>query len=180
MIRDWVLKSQSNYRDFKDVFTRIGCFDETFSLQVKPDSKPYQVPLRCVAYALQKPFKEEIEWLQQQDIITPLGVDVTAEWCNNFVLVSKPNGKVSLCLDQALIRLVHRGSILNDILLKLNNAQYLSLIDTSSGYHNPKLDKKSLCLTTFACQFGRYRYKRLPFGVGPYRKYAPKKNRWNI
>ena len=50
-----------------------------FSLLVKLDSKPYQVPLRCVAYALQKPFKEELEWLQQQDIITSLGVDETAE-----------------------------------------------------------------------------------------------------
>ena len=26
-------------KDFKDVFTRIGCFDGTFSLQVKPDGK---------------------------------------------------------------------------------------------------------------------------------------------
>ena len=39
-------------RDFKDVLIRIGYFDGTFSLQVKPDSKLYQVPQRCVAYAL--------------------------------------------------------------------------------------------------------------------------------
>ena len=38
---------------------------------------------------------------------------------------------------------------------------YLSIIDGSSGYHNLKLDEKSY-LTTFACQFGRYRYKQLP------------------
>ena len=31
-------------RDFKDIFTGIGCFDGTFSLQVKTDSKPYQAP----------------------------------------------------------------------------------------------------------------------------------------
>ena len=30
--------------DFKDVFTGIGSLDGTFSLQVKPDSKPYQAP----------------------------------------------------------------------------------------------------------------------------------------
>ena len=34
-----------------------------------------------------------------------------------------------------------------------------------SGYHNLKLDDRYL--TTFACQFGRYRYKRLPFGAVP-------------
>ena len=53
--------------------------------QVKPDSKPYQVPPRCIACALQKPFKEELEWLQQHDIITPLGVDETVEGCDSFV-----------------------------------------------------------------------------------------------
>ena len=47
-------------RDFKDVFTVIGCFDGKFSLQIKPDCKPYQVPLRHIAYALQKPFKGEL------------------------------------------------------------------------------------------------------------------------
>ena len=46
---------------FCDVFNSIGCFEGTFSLQLKPYSKPYQAPPRHVAYALQKPFKEELE-----------------------------------------------------------------------------------------------------------------------
>ena len=41
--------------------------------------------------------------------------------------------------------------------------QYMSIIDASLGYHNLKLDKKSSYLTTFACPFGRYRYKHLLF-----------------
>ena len=53
--------------------------------------------------------------------------------------------------------------MLNDILPKLNNVQYMSIIDVSLGYHNLKLDKQSSYLTTFACLFGRYRYKHLPF-----------------
>ena len=94
------------------------------------------------------------------------------EWCNSFIFVPKPNGKVRLCLDpvrlnQALIRPVHRGPTLNDIFLKLNNVKYLSLIDARPGYHNLKLDESSTYLTTFVCQFGRERYKRLPFGAAP-------------
>ena len=58
---------------------------------------------------------------------------------------------------------MYRAPTLNDILPKLNNAQYLSLTDASSGYHNLKLDEKLSYLTTFACQFGRNRYKRLLF-----------------
>ena len=121
---------------------------------------------------LQKPFKEELEKIQKQDIIVPLCMDETAEWCNSFVLVPKANGKVRLCLDparlnQPLTRQVHRGHTLNDIFPKLNNVKYLSPIDASSGYHNLKLDDRSSYLTTFVCQFGRYRYKRLPFGTAP-------------
>ena len=113
-----------------------------------------------------------MEWLQEQDIIAPLGVDETAEWCKNVVVVPKANGKVWLCLDpvqlnQALIRPIHRGPTLNNILPKLNNVQYMSIINASLGYHNLKLDKQSSYLTMFACQFGRYRYKYLPFGAAP-------------
>ena len=80
------------------------------------------------------------------DIITPLGVDETAEWCNSFVLVPKANGKVRLCLepgqlDQALTRPIHRGPTLNIILPKLNNVRYFSIINASTGYHNLKLDE---------------------------------------
>ena len=76
---------QGIHNIFGDVFNGIGCFESTFSLQLKPDSKLYQVPPSCVAYALQKPFKEELENLQKMDIITPLGVDEMVEWCISFV-----------------------------------------------------------------------------------------------
>ena len=86
--------TQKIHNTYGDVFYGIGCFKDAFSLQLKPDSKPYQVPPRCMAYALQKPFKEELKQLQELDIITPLGVDEMAEWCNSFVVVPKVNGKV--------------------------------------------------------------------------------------
>ena len=56
---------------FNNVFNGIGCFEGTFLLRLKPDSRPYQVPPGCVAYALQQMFKDELDWLQQQDTITP-------------------------------------------------------------------------------------------------------------
>ena len=131
--------TQRIHEMYGEVFNGIGCFKGTFSLQLKLDSKPYQVPSRHIAYVLQKPFKEELQLLQELDIILLLGVDETSEWCNSFVLVPKANGKVWLCLDpaqlnQALIRPIHRGPMLNDILPKLNNVQYLSIIDVSLGY----------------------------------------------
>ena len=50
-----------------------------FSMQVKEGSHLYQVLPRRVAYILQMPLKEELEWLQKQQIIAPLGVDKASE-----------------------------------------------------------------------------------------------------
>ena len=57
---------------FKDMFSDIGCLKGTFLLQVKEGSKVYKTPPRCVTYALQQPFKEELECQQKQQIIIPL------------------------------------------------------------------------------------------------------------
>ena len=93
--------------------------------------------------------------------IALLDMDDMSEQCNSYVLVLKVNGKVTLCLDpvrlkMVLIRLVHRGLTLNDILTSLPGVKYLTLIDESLGYHNLKLDEQSLHLTTFSCPFGKY------------------------
>ena len=138
--------TQELQRDFKDVLNGIGYFDCTFFVQLRPDSKPYQVSPICMAHMLQKPFEEKLKRLQKQDIVASLGVDESAKWCNSFVLVPKANGRVKVCLDpsllnQTLIRLVHSRPTLNDILPKFNNAKNLSLIGVSFGYHKLKLDE---------------------------------------
>ena len=86
------------------------------------------------------------------------------------MLVPILNGTIQVCLNltrlnKALIRQVHRGPTVSDIFSKLKNECYLTLIDGSSGYPKPKLDKK--CLPKFSCHFGRYRYTRLPFRAAP-------------
>ena len=59
--KDSAVMTKKVYNDFHDVFNGIGCFEGTFSLQVKPDSKPYQAPPRHVVYALQKPLHDKLE-----------------------------------------------------------------------------------------------------------------------
>ena len=70
--------------EYKDIFTGNGCFKGTFSLQVKDDAKPYQLPLRHIAHPLQEPFKKEPDRLQKHQILAPLKVG------------EKPNGATAL------------------------------------------------------------------------------------
>ena len=58
--RSSIAMTQSIHSRFGNIFNGIGCFKGTFSLQLKPDSKPYQIPPRHVADAIQEPFKEEL------------------------------------------------------------------------------------------------------------------------
>ena len=79
---------------------------------------------RRVANSLQEPLKEGLDRLQRKQMIVPLSMDETYEWCNSFTLVPKVNGKVRLCLhlatlNKALIRPVHKDLSLNDILPRL-------------------------------------------------------------
>ena len=96
------------------------------------------------------------------------------------------NGSTTLywCLDpaslkQALMIPVHRGPMLNDILSKLNNVQYLSVIDESSGYHNLKLDERSSYLTHSHGSLAD-KIQEIAIWTSPYKRYIPKKNSQNI
>ena len=86
------------HNDLNDIFIGISCFTGTFKLQVREGSCPYQVPHIQVVYALHGLPREELERFKKQQIIVPIDADEMSEWCNSFVLISKENGKVMLCL----------------------------------------------------------------------------------
>ena len=56
-------------------------FQDTFYLQVIADTKPYEALQRHMAYALEEPFKKQLERLQERQILAPLGVEKMAKWC---------------------------------------------------------------------------------------------------
>ena len=85
-------------------------------------------------------------------------------------MASLANGDVRICLDSkrlndAIIREHHYIQKLEDVLPQLSNAKVFSKLDARSGYWNVILDEELKFLTTFNSPFGRYSFKRLPFGV---------------
>ena len=47
----------------------------------------------------------------------------------------------------------------------LHGKGYFTVVDTAKGYWHVELDQESSLLCTFNTPFGRYRFKRLPFGI---------------
>jgi hypothetical protein len=125
-------------------------------------------PPRRIPFALRDGLKEELNSLVEKGILSP--VTQPTDWVNSFVCVTKPSGKIRLCLDpkdlnKAIKRPHYYTPTFEDILPKLSGARWFSILDARSGYWNIALDEESSLLTTFNTPFGRYKYNRLPFGL---------------
>ena len=55
--------------------------------------------------------------------------------------------------------------VIEDIATRLSDTQVFTLCDVKSGFWHIELDEESSKLTTFITPFGRYKWKRLPFGI---------------
>ena len=115
-----------------------------------------------------KKVKEEIERMLQLDVIEP--IDEPTEWCSPIVVVPKADGRVRICVDptklnQAVRREVYQMPTVEEILGSLTEGSVFSKLDAISGFHQIVLNPESAKLTTFITSFGRYMFKRLPFGI---------------
>lgn len=54
---------------------------------------------------------------------------------------------------------------IEEILPSLHQARIFSVVDASNGFWQVELDEESSLLTTFVTPYGRYRWRRLPFGI---------------
>ena len=106
------------------------------------------------------------------DMIT--AVTEPTDWVNSTVCNVKetPDGrkKVRLCLDSKdlnkNIRREHYYTrTIDELLPLLHRKNYFSVVDTKNGNWHVEPDNESIRLCTFNTPFGRYRFKRLPFGI---------------
>ena len=93
-----------------------------------------------------------------------------SDWVNSMVTVIKPNGKLRICIDprdlnKAMKREHYPTKTIEEVISRMPNAQVFSVLDASSGFWQIELDSDSSKLCTFNTPFGRYRFKRLPFGI---------------
>ena len=98
-------------------------------------------------------------------------VDDPTEWVNSLVVVEKPKSKkLRVCLDprplnKAICREHFHLPTLEDITTRLTGACIFSKLDANHDYWQVPLVEESQPLTTFNSPFGRYCFKRMPFGI---------------
>ena len=85
-------------------------------------------------------------------------------------MVPKANGKVRICVDLTKLnanvcRERHILPSVKKTLAQLGDAKVFTKLDANSGFWQIKLANESALLTTFITPFGRYCFRRLPFGI---------------
>ncbi|PVD22378.1 hypothetical protein C0Q70_18188 [Pomacea canaliculata] len=137
-------------------------------LEVDPTVPPVTAPSGRVPHAMKDKLSKELKRLTKRGEITP--VDQPTDWVSRMVLATKKSGKLRVCIDprplnKALERERYPLPIMEDILPSLANAKLFSKLDLTDAYWHVHLDEESSLLTTFQTPYGRYRWKRQPFGT---------------
>ena len=112
--------------------------------------------------------KEELDRLESRGIIEK--ASRPTEWANSIVVDEKPNGSLRICLDPVdLNKWVQRPHYpipsFDNVASKCSGTNRFFKLDARNGYWSMELGDESSVITTFSTSFGRYRWKRYPFGI---------------
>ena len=114
------------------------------------------------------PLKQQIEWMIRLGVIRKLNINETTDWCDNLVIVHKPNGKLRVCLDprtinKALRFKVHNTRTSQDGTSSIRKVSNVSKIDANSGFWTLPMDESSQLLTIFNTPWSRYYFTKMTF-----------------
>ena len=155
--------------EYNDVFEgELGTLEGKQHLDVDPAVPPNIALSRRVPFAIKPKLKAKLERLTHIGVLMP--VDEPTDWVSNLVIAMKESVDLRLCLDpqqlnKALKRERYTLPVIDDVLPNLSRAKVFTKVDARNGYWHVQLDDESSNLTTFDTPFGRYRWRRLPFGV---------------
>lgn len=136
--------------------------------ETKHDVTPVQMPIHRIPVAKCAVEKRVLDKYENAGIITK--VDELTPWCSNEVIRETPR-KVRICIDpsqtvnKTILCPIYQMPTLKEQLHKLGHAKCFSLVDVRDGFLHVPLDEESSRMTTMRTSYGRYRWKRLPFGI---------------
>ena len=146
----------------------IGELEGEYRIRLDDTVDPIQHAPRRVPVALRDRLKATLDDMVRDDIIE--AVEKPTEWISSMVVITKKDNKLRICLDpkdlnHAIRRENYQLPTIEDIATRLHGAKVFTVLDVRHGFWHVRLDERSSYLTTFNTPFGRYRYKRMPFGI---------------
>lgn len=154
--------------EYPELFDTIGDFPGEYHIVLREGAQPVVHPPRKCSIHIKDELKAELDNMEKLGVIER--VTQPTDWVNSIAVSRKSNGQLRICLDpkdlnSQIKRCHHRTPTVEEITHKLSGATVFSKLDAKHGYWSVHLDQESSLLTTFNSPFGRYRYKRMPFGL---------------
>ena len=150
------------------LFDGLGSINRKYKIEIKEGIKPYSINVpRPVPVHQQTEVQNELQKMIELGVIEE--ACGPTEWCSPMVIAKKGNGKIRICTDltklnAAVKREIHPMATVEGSLSKIKG-NIFSKLDANSGFWQIPLEKKCWALTTFLTPWGRYYYKKLPFGL---------------
>lgn len=130
-------------------------------------AQPYKIP-----HSYKPEVKRQIREMLDQNIIRPSISPYNAP----IVVVRKKgldkngNPKLRICLDFRRLNDVTISDAyplpnINEFLLELRGANYISIVDLAKGFHQVKVKEEDAHKTAFSFDYGHYEFIRMPFGL---------------
>ena len=146
----------------------VGLLEGKYHIVLDESVPPVQHPPRRVQVPLREALKDTLDDLVRQEILAP--VQQPTPWISSMVVVPKKDGKPRICLDprdlnKAIRREHYPLPTIEDVATRLHGAKVFTVLDVRKGFWHVELEEESSFLTAFNTPFGRYRWKRMPFGI---------------
>jgi len=123
--------------------------------------KPYRIP-----HALRGEVKAALDEMLEQNIIQPS----TSPWSSPTVLVRKRDNSLRVCVDYRKLNDVTVSDAyptprIDELLEKLADVKYISVMDLSIGYYQVPLSNDTREKFAFVTPFGLFEFLVMPFGM---------------
>ncbi len=124
---------------YPNCFNGIGKFEGEYHITTDPLVPPVIHPPRRIAISLKDDIKKELDEMVWDGIIIKIKEGEPTRWVNTLVYRRKQNGRLRLCLDPkdlntAIQREHHAIPTLEEVLPKLHEANFFSIVDAKCGY----------------------------------------------
>ncbi len=153
--------------EFGDVFSDVpGSTDRVRMTIDTGDSPPIRQSPYSVPLGLRDEVKKELDGLLECGVIERS----MSCWSSPLVPVKKAGGGIRLCVDyrrlnELTLKEPYYIPGLEEMLERVGSGRVLSKVDLAKGFHQVEVVSKDREKTSFVCPFGKFQYKRMPFGL---------------
>ncbi len=154
-------------REFGDVFSEVPGNTDRVRMSIETgdhgpiSQSPYSVPM-----GIRDSVRAEIDSLLECGIIERS----ESCWSSPLVPVKKQGGGIRLCVDyrrlnEVTVKEPYYIPGLEEMLERVGSGKVLSKVDLAKGFHQVEVVEKDREKTSFSCPFGKFQYRRMPFGL---------------